>query len=400
MIRLPFDSNSETADYFEDLATSHEFRVRVMILDGDEEELTSLTKTANSVISGAVQYDARADISRRLSLTFLDQEGKIQFRAGTPAPQAVFVNHFVSVVREDFSPLVGKWVACPVFYGPITSFHRQGAEVGIEAMGKELLLQPPYAAKQTYTRGAGVRISEVIQTIARAQGERKFLLPVTTNAKLHRRFTIPKWGAVWPKLTKLAAAHNMFLFYNGRGQLCLRRRKTPDDAPFVFDGEFVVSTPSVDFDFTAFRNTVRVIGANPDGPKRAPVAVRYEPPSSQLAPVRIAWNDEPQYLVETIENSDIHRKRGAERLAETELRRLARVENVVSFEALPVPPLEEFDPARLDVEIDHIEYVADFLMEQWTLPLDAGGSMQVGDLRLKKFTRMPQQLRGGGGRNR
>ena len=54
-----------------------------------------------------------------------------------------------------------------------------------------------------------------------------------------------------------------FLYYNGRGQLCAKRKNAP--GVFTFGGEVVTSPASFAYDVLEFRNTVTVTGGVPKG---------------------------------------------------------------------------------------------------------------------------------------
>jgi len=397
VIRLNLTA-SEVEKYFADLASSHAFRNRIEILDGNEKTLTTLTANANLVTQGAVQFDATlgaTGVSRRLSLTVMDEAGKLTFESGSPAPQGMFINHFVAVQREDYCASLGRWVSVPVFHGPLTAFKRQGTEVSIEGMGKEAKLMAPYVTPNTIVKHKGDGVFDVIHDIAHQQGERHFAGLLDGDPKrsagpnLSKQFTIPKWTSVWPHLVKLARSHNFDLFYNGRGQLTLRRRHATTEPGFVFTGDFVLTStlPVVAFDYTQFRNAAQVVGATPSGSKTAIQYTKVLPHSDPLAPSRLAWNGVPQFLLNVDNNSHVSRIAKAKVVAEADLDRLGKVDNQTTFESLPVPVLEEHDVVRLDCTVENIQYLSAFPMLQWTLPLDTTSAMQVGDVRLKQAGR-------------
>src|SRR6185295_10854182 len=170
-------SPDEYDAYLDALTDSHQIRVDVRIHDANEKEISSLTAPESRIVSGAVQVDATASITRSLSLEMVDPNRTLKFEANSPARGALFADRFISARYQVRVEALEAWVTIPVFWGPVSSYERAGSAVSIEAQGKESLMLEPHFAHQGYTIQAGTRLDDAIRRVADKCGERRYDLP-------------------------------------------------------------------------------------------------------------------------------------------------------------------------------------------------------------------------------
>jgi hypothetical protein len=226
---------SERRAYEIALTQSHPMRVIVRILDQDEKEVGSLTAPESDILDGSVAVDVGADVTRQLQLSILDERGKLLWDRHNPSDTALYLDKFIAVERGDWVEELNRWVDVPVFWGPLTLFEREHPIVRIEALGKEVLLQPPHAPFKTLTIKKGTKITDAIKKMARPMGERRFDLPDLDDRKLKEELSVGRHANVWQRATKLAKSIDRQLFYDGRGRLRMRRH--PEESVFTFKQE-------------------------------------------------------------------------------------------------------------------------------------------------------------------
>ena len=130
------------------------------------------------------------------------------------------------------------------------------------------------------------------------------------------------------------------------------------------------------YDIERVRNTVQVLGPEPEGHAERVRFVAYAEKGHPLSPSKLARNGEPRYLVETVDAEHVKRTEQAKHQAQKKLEGLLRGEIDQSFDAVPILTLEPGDSVALndDGEIHHIN------LHKFSLPV-IGGEMSVGNLR-------------------
>jgi hypothetical protein len=223
-------SRAERRAFEDKLSEDHRIRVRVRILNRDEKPIASLTAPSSRVLDGQVLIDTTQDVTRQLNgLTVLDPRGNLVLDRDGPADVPLSPATMVAV---EYGVLVEDWLDVPVFWGPLTRFERSGAEVTIEALGKESLMLPPNVLGAAVTARKGVKVTEAILRVARAAGERRLNIP-NLKARLPEHFSVTGREPAWPRLQQLARSVDRQLFYDGAGRLRLRR--LPSDPVFRVD---------------------------------------------------------------------------------------------------------------------------------------------------------------------
>lgn len=416
-------SHSEYDAYLEALRDSHNIGLEVTLRDGDEQPIGSLTSPLRQVVDGAVQVDSTADVSRSLELTMRDPKRRLKFVANSPASGAVYADRFVSVEYHVFVRALADHVDVPVFWGPVNSLERAGAEVTLGAQGKEALLLAPHYATEGYTLKIRERLDDALRDVAGRAGERRFDLP-DLPARLAKEYAVVAQAEPWrimagnrkvegfhstaatagggtvapatggsggggdsssgqttakhadwapaPGLITHAAGHYA-LYYGGDGRLTARRQRKHPVLTFL-EGRDLTNRPTVTYDTEAFRNCVHVKGSGPDG-KRPPFAKAILPAGNPLSPAALARNGKPRFLTEFVTADGLRTDKACRKRAEEVLARLS-VEGVEpAFECLPMPHLEEDDRVRLSTD----DFDFTFVLRQFTLPLTATEPrMQIG----------------------
>lgn len=385
MIALGLTS-SERRDYINALPDTRPLYVSAYLLDRNEDFRGSLN---GMVLDGAVAIDADADVTRSIEIDLLDPKHRLQLSLNSPRRSAVAPGMFLRVIRHDYVAALDDYVDCPVFWGPITRFERDGAVARVEAVGKESLNLEPRVMWEGFTIRKGTKVVKAIEKVLRKAGERRFNLPDYGTRRLPKDLSVTRHDEGWRVAKRLARSINRQIFYDGRGKVTLRR--IPSHPVFKFyalkrpgyPDPVVLSEPKLTYDFFSdMRNTIEVLGQEPSGDQRRPRYVATPSSRHRLSPSSLSFNGEPGYIVETVENDKIRRTSQAEDLAKSLLKRRLKIGTQLDFESLPVPCLEEMDLARLILA----DTALNFRMRQFTIPLGLE-TMSVGSLKRSKLQR-------------
>ena len=364
-------STSERAAFEATLRTSYERRIQILILDMAQNVLSTVS---HRLLDGQVVVDADADVTRSASLTLLDPTHTLNFDTDSPDDGALFLDRMVRINYCVHVPALARWVEVPVFTGPVTSLERDGAQVQIEAQGKESIARQ--AVWNPYTKPKGAVVVDVIKDLMqRRAGENRFDLP-TGTARLTKPVTLPREAIVWDEAKKLASYRG--LWYDGRGWL--RMQDTSASPVFTFktgDGGLVLTRPKVSFSTDDVKNVVSVTGGIPKGSKTAVRAVAHAPTTHPLNHGRLGRNGVPRYMVEFVEDDTLTTTAQAQARADAILAPLLLETVQVQFDSMPVPHLEPHDVVSLRTD----NFSANFRLRQFTIPLVTGSPMPVGYVR-------------------
>jgi hypothetical protein len=381
MIDLALTPNQREA-FEASLLDSHRIRIGLSIHDQDEREIDTIR---GKLLSGSVQVDAAGEVTRSLALELLDEERSMRFEPNSPADGALYVDRFIGVTYGVEVVALERWVDVPVFFGPLTKVDRRGPIVRVEAQGKERLLLAPHYATQGYSVRKRTRVDDAIRQVAGKAGEEKFALP-DMGVRLRRARGVGPESEPWkvikggevtakgktlPGLIDSAASSNLVPFYDGRGYLTARRRDAP--TVFTFKGDALLDEPTVEYDVSAFRNTVIVRGGKKGKKGRAGGRASL-PGAHPLSPRSLARHGDPRYLTEFVEADGLKTDQKCRRRAEELLAKLSTEGVKASFNCLPVPHLEENDEVTLRTP----EASVTFSVREMTIPLTASTSMSVG----------------------
>lgn len=351
------------------LAGPHLVSASVGVLDTEGRYLSTL---AGRITGGQVNIDADADVTRQLQLTFVDEKKQMQVDTDKGRPDlSRMVRVYYCVFVED---VIGDWVRIPVFHGPITSVSRDGEVVTLEAMGKEHLILGPTWRSRIYKQGSN-RVAVIRSLLRDLTGERRMQLPKGWGARTSKPVTVKKDTSVWAQAQVVARGSRAQLFYDGRG--VARLRKWPVRTVFTFrdgDGGMLLSTPKVSESTLDAVNLVRVVGAVPKGKKNPLVFTDTLPAAHPHSPSNLGRHGVPRYLPEQIEDDSLRTRQEVEAAARRRLQEIKLDEQMVSFDSLPMPLLEEGDLFTIDAR----EVKGTGRVSQMTIPLGHEGHSTVG----------------------
>jgi len=397
-------SDDDYAEYLRALRSSHRMGVTIKIRNRQEELLEALEVPAGRLIGGSVQVDKGAEVTRSLGLEFLDPEHALRFDITAPGA-GMFVDRFVSVSRDVYVEALGRWVRCPVFWGPLSAMNRSGPVITLEAQGKESLLLAPGYATEGYMLAKGAATGAAIRRVARRAGERRLAVGVYPRG-LRRARAVRSRSEPWKVIVggedttqgrripgiieNLEGEH--VVFYDGRGRLTVRRaiRKPV----FTFTDAYLLGQPAFAYDMTEFRNAIDVRGEKPEGKKKAPHARVALPANNAHAPARLGRNNRKRWLIDFEDATNAKTDADCRERARAILDKRSRQALEASFECLPVPHLEEVDMVRLRSE----DFTVEFPLRTFTIPLTPDTPMSVGYNRRRRLRR--HRRRGGWPRHR
>lgn len=351
---------AELRAFHRELAGTHGIRVRIGVLTLDHDAVGDLSE---EFLDGQVNIDADAEVTRSVSLTFLDRSRTIDFDSDSPSNGALYADRMLRISYGVQVPEIDEWVHVPLFCGPVTKLDRAGDEVSVECQGKEYLALG--SAWQPLTIKKGTPKVDAIRTIMRERGgEHRFEFP-DLAARLPKAVSLARDSQPWKVAQRIARSMDRQLFYDGRGVLRLRR--FPGNPVFTFTDEqpraMVMTPPQVAFSTDGIANAVWVKGGVPkhkkaddepaaDGDKKDKErGVRHfetAPRSHPLSPWRLGRPDAPHFRMEVIENKHIRSQKEAREAAQGLLRRRLRQLVEVTFDSLPTPHLEPEDLIRVD----------------------------------------------------
>jgi hypothetical protein len=370
-------NHDDLRTYQRALVFTHERRIHVQVLDLDMNVQRSLTPM---VVDGQVTIDTTADVSRILTLSFLDPARALAFEPDSAGP-ALWRSRLLRVIYSVRVPDLGDWVDCPVFTGPVWDFDRQGALVNVTAHGMERLALGQAWNPKVY-QAKSLRTDALKNIMSRYAGDNCHAIP-DLGFKFPHDFHVIKTAQPWRRAKSIAQSMNRHLFYDGHGTLHLRHFN--DGPVFTFDDE-LLTQPRFTRSKDPIINTVEVIGAKPKGKKKRVRAVATAP--GWLSPSALGRGGAQLRLVEQVQNDHLRSVKEATDVAKRHIKHHEQQRVDVSFDSLPVPHLQENDRVRVgstDVGPVHLR------LRQWSIPLGsgdgAGAPMTVGSLRRTTATR-------------
>lgn len=209
-------------------------------------------------------------------------------------------------------------------------------------------------------------VNDYIRRVVHQYGEFRTNLGSAGNTNIPKTFGIDPSKAqeigVWPYLQQIADSVDLRLLYDGRGILKLEPYTLNHiDHVFTID---VLSSPTVRLDLSEVRNMVEVYGTDKKG--HDVLKAREQLASDHpLSPHSLGRNGVPRILLEQVkidQNIDAAR---AHHIAQRKLRQRSLLAVDASFDALPMPYLEEWMTCRVKVAgVDQ-----EFMLKQFSLPL-------------------------------
>lgn len=412
MLHLPIHTRLREA-LWDTLLDSHRIRTKIHIHDSDEKRVSSFDFDHGSrLVSGAVQVDSTADVTRSLSLETLDPKHRLIFTPNSPAHGAIFSGYFLSAEysvyvppfnlfpRSDLYPApdlypgdptpgdAGIWVDIPVFWGPLTKFSSAGALVTLEAQGKEALALAPNYANQGYTLHHHDHTDDAIKQVLRRIGERRFDIPDLPWRLKHNRGVHPTsepWkvvkggeedsnGKPIAGLIERTGKHPHHIYYDAAGQV--RVKPLNKEPVFTFDSSTMHTLPELTYDALDFANTIVVRGGKPHGKGKKRAYARVTLPAHHpLSPQAMARNGEPRYITKFVDAPNLKTDRDCRQRGHHLLQHHSEIGVEASFDCLPIPMFEELDEVKIETDLFAIR----FPLKQFTIPLTADQPMTIGE---------------------
>lgn len=366
----------ELRAYHRTLCTSHERRVRLEVQTLSGQVLRS---QRIKVIDGGITVDVDAEVSRVLSMTFVDDTQTLVFENQNPSGIPLHRSSRVEVHYEVLVPELDRWVDCVPFSGPIWDLRRSGAEVTLVAHGMDRQGLGNQWQPRTYPKKS--RKTKAIRGILADIGFTDMVVP-DLGATLPKRLHLLRLDQPLPKAKRLAKSLDRHLFIDSRGIPVVR--VIPNRPVFTFDATNMLAPPSIRRDADGIKNVAEVIGGKPKGAKNRVRAEAFLRPEHDLSAQALAFNGQPLHLVVREENAQLKTRVDCQRRVRRLRDDLLRLPIEYGLETVVIPHLDELDLVR--VVTDEGPYLV--RMKQWNIPLAgsaAGGSegtgMSVGSLR-------------------
>lgn len=358
-------------------ANERRWRITVRVLSNTGKVLDILTtsgSTLSRVMSGTVNFDADAAVTRTAEMTLLDPDHRLMFEDSVQ-DGALWPNRHIDITY-GIMLADETWADVPVFMGRLSSYARAGDEVTIAASGGEadhlapaLLWTKVHIPKRTL-------VATAIKRILSVHGETRFALGDGGGRRTVGRIDLTPQDEPWLVVKRLANMANRHLYYDGMGYVRLRTHPG-DDPVWTFDADLVTDGPGISFDLSELRNVVRVKGKRPEGPgnKIAPTFTAMPHIADPLHATKLGVR-----LVEFIQDDHVTSTAEARELATRVLNQHLKEAVTADFSVAPIPHLEELDPLRLNMNGVDLRFPA----KRWSLPLD-GSVMSMGTV---KFVRL------------
>jgi len=339
-------------------------RVRMQNLDGD-----TLSELTDRLADGQVNIDTTGEADRQCGLTLDDPHHTLNLDSSGPSDGALYADRMIRADWGLYVDALGEWVDVPVFTGPVVTMSRNGASVELSCLGKEHLAKGQCWRPLTLKKGMNT-VHAIRTILAERAGETRFAFG-TTKHRLPKDVALDRMAQPWAAARALAASLGRQLYYDGAG-VC-RLRTPPRTSLFTFNGELVMSDPSVTYDLSTVINTVWVKGHKPKGKDRV-TAFATAPNTHPLSALRLGRNGVPRYFVELVEKDGVRSNKDAEALARSILHGKLMEGVASTFDSLPVPHLDPGDLVRLSTEDTSLTFV----LRQASIPLTHSGVMSVG----------------------
>ena len=352
------------------LVRPHEMRVRVDILDMDQ---NFLARATGRVLSGQVDVSTEQAVTRSAGLTILDMDHLLNLDSSATFGGSLFLDRMVRIWYGVRSPELPRWVDVPIFTGPITGLTRNGDVVSLSATGKESLLQMPASTHRTWRSGSYK--TTVLRELLAMFGEAFMEIP-HQNTKTAKALSVAPATIPWDYIQSVARSWGSGrIMYDGYGNA---RFIEPNNTPVWTykpgnDGS-LLSKPKIGYDLKEVRNFVVVIGATPTKGGKAISALAHAPSTHPLSADNLGRNGTRRYLRHDIQDTNITTVAAAQARADSELATRLNSAVQLDFTALPLPHLEPWDVVAVNQGV----WAAQAPLTAFTIPLTAEGTMSIG----------------------
>jgi hypothetical protein len=338
----------------------YNLKVTIQILDLNHNYLSDVS---THLLDGQVNKSFWDITTSNAQFTLKDPYNQVGFDTSNPSEGALYMDRMVRIVYSVWSPLLPRWVDVPIFCGPVTKVSREDAIVTVEAQGKESLYVTPNMAwtSKTYSKGTKL-VSAIRDLLGNKGGETKFDLPEWTRT-LKKDYSLKTETPIWDMVRKLVGSRLIQqIYYDGRGYL--RLRACPTTPIFTFTEDSIVSVPRLAFETENVRNTVRVLGATPEGKKQI-VATAHLPASDPSSSTSLGRNGVKRYLVEAVDDPDLNTQKEADDKADETLASVGLENITFDFDSFPTPHLEQGDVFQITTR----DFSRNLRVKEMSIPL-------------------------------
>lgn len=385
MIELGLTSDEEL-ELWELLHSSYELRIDLTMMDLDHNFLGSIS---NHFLSGTVEIDADADITRTAKLKLSDAGNTLNLDKDSPSEIGVYLDRMIQIhycVRR----VNGRWFEIPVFTGPVADVTRDGITLDVELHGKEVLAKDPPWKGATF--GANWRRVALIRRLLRDVGETHFKF-ANIPGRVGEPTNIDRDKDRWSAARRLASEDAHQLFYDALGRA--RLRENSNVPACTLTDHSLVEPLKPGFSLDGVTNAVEVRGSAPKGRGRRKqkakrvwaraVAGREEP----LSPWSIGRTTAPRFLPLFLERTAIKSTKQAKRVARNLLRRGMRESIEVETQIRTIPMLQERDVLKFETS----KFNGTASLKKATIPLSSDARMSIGYIKTVRPSKLSRNYK-------
>lgn len=350
---------------------------RIVLLDAAGQSVGNISNHV-LVDSGQVSWLDDGEVTRALTLDLIDAAHALNLDSDSPDDGAIYADRMIRATQVFTSPLLPDG-SCEVdvFTGPVVKYARKGAEVSLEAQGKEQRARTDVREK---TIRKGRNIVDAIEDIMRDRcGERSFAFPKGIRRELQAPVHVGRAEGhqPWEVCQKLAESIDHQLFYDGSGTLVLRRVPSDPVLTLAPDGSQPIE---VTHDWSQVYNRVvvtwsrrrRARGNDSQRDRRQTTALTLDDlyRNHPFGPARMSANGVEWTRTLRVDGKKVHTAKDAREMVERRLRAAATQMLDVKMAAVPPWHLDPLDPVETP---DGLQ----FLFREAQAPL-TGGPMTIG----------------------
>lgn len=375
---------AEKKRYLELLLTSHAIEVTVQLMDLSHNYLADIS---HLMLSGQVDIDASAtESTRTCTMELLDPKKALALDGNSPTDGSMYYTRQIKVIYSVVSVDRTERFSIPLFCGPLSKVDRNGVVLTINAVGKEKLSSGSVWTTKTFKKNA--QKSSVIKSLMVDFGgehpSKVLVKDYATVAAASRRLPADlvvsalKESTPWTTAKRIASGMNRRFYYDGRGNAIMKKRTSTVQFSFTENGA-LLSQPNASFDAESVINSVLVMGGVVGtGKNKRRISYRAVPPRGHvLSPWSMGRWGKPRYLTEVVSDDTIKSTKEARLKGQSILNQKLREQVDVSFEALPIPHLEEGDLCSVVSD----NYTGQFYLTKMSIPLTANGRSTIGYLK-------------------
>ena len=362
---------------FEDtLATDHEIRPRVNVLNMDNQLRTGLSPW---LVDGQVDIDGKGtETTRTASVQLADPDRNFNFDPDAPDDQVIYRNRHIRLFRDVYVPTVG-WVEVPLITGPCTGFNRNGGLVDLEVSGADY----DWTTRNTWDPlqlHKGDQITDCIKKIIRQRcsGTVKMQIPDLNGKKfrLSKPKQLKRMSHPFLVAKKLAKSIDRYLYVDAYGHVRMKRISHGKPV-FIFrdgDGGMIEGDPTRSFGDEDMFNGHLSIGRVLKGARKPLEAWAFLPKDHSLSPHNLATGGCVHRKVNQTNNQGFREPKGLLDYTQRRLHEDAEEAVATAWESLVAPHLEPGDRVGIRTRA----FSGNYNLWQYSIPLLPEGTCTCG----------------------